>query len=190
MASQPRTQKLKAILLEWAQEEFGELHEDGIEVDYLDWPLTRLAEGWTIQKLAKEIAAKTGEPASRQWISQLVNTDKVRLAAARREAAGVLAEQAVDISDVVGGNAQASAAHVQAARLQIETRKWLAGVLDAHTFAPSQRHEVSIDLGQLHLDALRQRRAEELALANASPPMRHLGAGAGEEIAEVIEVSG
>jgi hypothetical protein len=86
--------------------------------------------------------------------------DKARLDAARREAAGVLAELAVEISDAVGANPDATTAQVQSARLQVETRKWLAGVLDAHTFAPAQRHDVALDIGALHISALRARTAE------------------------------
>jgi hypothetical protein len=161
MAAQPRTRKLKATLLKWGREEFGSALDDGSPVDSLTWPLTRLAGGWTIQRLANEIAVRTGEPTSRQWVSHILNKgDKSRLDAARREAAGVLAEQAVEISDAVGANPDATTAQVQSARLQVETRKWLAGVLDAHTFVPSQRHDVAVDLGALHLSALRARAVE------------------------------
>lgn len=161
MAAQPRTRRLKATLLKWGREEFGSTHDDGTPVDYLTWPLSRLAEGWTIQKLANEIAARTGEPTSRQWVSNILNRgDKTRLDAARRESARVLAEQAMDISDAVGANPEATTAQVQSARLQFDTRKWLAGVLDAHTFAPSQRHDVALDFGALHIAALRARTAE------------------------------
>ena len=193
MAAQPRTRRLKATLLKWGREEFGSTHDDGTPVDYLTWPLSRLAEGWTIQKLANEVAARTGEPTSRQWVSHILNKgDNVRLGAARRESARVLAEQAMEISDAVGANPEATTAQVQSARLQVDTRKWLAGVLDAHTFALSQRHEVAVDMGLLHIEALRLRRvewaAEHAALATAPVGPLQLSAGAGEEIADVIEI--
>jgi hypothetical protein len=182
MAAQPRTRKLKATLLKWGREELGPTLDDDTPVDYLTWPLTRLAGGWTIQKLANEIAGRTGEPTSRQWVSHVLNKgDKARLDAARREAAGVLAEQAVEISDAVGANPEATTAQVQSARLQVETRKWLAGVLDAHTFAPSQRHEVALNLGALHIEAMRARTLQQTRSAPA------LQLSAGGEPALVVE---
>jgi hypothetical protein len=53
---------------------------------------------------------------------------------------------------------------VQQARLQIETRRWLASIFNREEFLEKQQHEVTLNIGQLHLAALRARAVQQAQL--------------------------
>jgi len=53
---------------------------------------------------------------------------------------------------------------VQQARLQIDTRRWLASIFNREEFSEKQQHEVTLDIGQLHLAALRARAVQQTQL--------------------------
>ena len=75
------------------------------------------------------------------------------VARARAARASALAEESLTIADTVEERNEA----VAKARLRIDTRKWISGAWDRETYgtqAPSTN--VQVNLGQLHLDALRQ----------------------------------
>jgi hypothetical protein len=92
---------------------------------------------------------------SAAMLSEWLRSDPERgglLSQARTVAAQALAEQSLAISD--GANPEG----VQVARLQVETRKWLASKYDTALFG--DKPGVQINIGQLHLDALRKVQAD------------------------------
>ncbi|MEI6283258.1 MAG: hypothetical protein WCP82_11200 [Alphaproteobacteria bacterium] len=112
--------------------------------------LDRIACGETMTTVAG------GMGVSPAMLSEWLRSDPERgalLSQARTVAAQSLAEQSLTISD------GASPEGVQVARLQVETRKWLASKYDVGTFGDKQTG-VQINIGSLHLDALRKVQAD------------------------------
>jgi hypothetical protein len=158
MAGRPKEGRLKAKLAEIAKREMGP------GATGLDWTVQQVADGVTIGKIAELLAEEMEESVSRSFFSWHINnvtTDaKERIKAARKEATHVWAEQALNIAE----RPATTTADVQQARLQIETRRWLAGIFNREEFSEKQQHEVTLDLGQLHLAALRARAADHAQL--------------------------
>ena len=114
--------------------------------------LDLMAEG----KQMARICEKTG--LSKRAIEDWLESDAERAAAATRartRAAHALAGQALEIAD------EADADHpgeLQKAKLRIQARHWTAERWGRKDYgAPNQRAEVTINLGSMHLDALRAR---------------------------------
>ena len=108
----------------------------------------QVSEGKTLKALAAELGI------SRQVLSTWANQGPRRdmLSRARREAATALVDEALHITDSV----EPETAAIQKAKLQSDLRRWMAGRLSREDWGDQQGALVSIDLGQLHLDALRQ----------------------------------
>ena len=86
----------------------------------------------------------------RKWMREHGGADVVARARATR--ASALAEETLTIADTAEERNEA----IAKARLRIDTRKWISGAWDRDTYgqaAPGAN--VQINLGQLHLDALR-----------------------------------
>jgi hypothetical protein len=157
VAARPKESKLKQLWLKLGHEMFGD-EIDGRPVDYADWPLSIVAGGSTITALAANMGEPEymGESCSRAWISfvlQRAPNGRERVRAARSGAADVLAEEALEISNrPVSNTAEASQA-----RLQVDVRKWMAGVFNRNEYGDKPLMQVSLSMGELHLSALRQR---------------------------------
>ena len=105
MASRPKEMRLKRKLAEIAKRE-------GLETP-IEWVVSQVASGVTVTQMAKDVAAMElerhpSELFSRNWFSMMVNKlpvlegerpAKEQIAAARREAAYVLLDHALEISD-------------------------------------------------------------------------------------------
>ena len=107
----------------------------------------QVAEGRTLKDVAEELGI------SRQILSTWCNRPerKDALARARQEAAGALMDEALAITD----SAEEDAIALQKVRQQADLRKWLAARLSPQhwgDFGPG----VQVNIGQLHLDALRR----------------------------------
>lgn len=116
------------------------------EAGGVDAILERVAGGETLSQIAEDL----GWP--RQMLSDWLNGDPERQAAlkrARASSASALAEQSLKIADEVGP------LDVQKARLQVDTRRWLASRYDPATYG-DQKAAVEISIGQLHIQALRE----------------------------------
>jgi hypothetical protein len=106
----------------------------------------RIADGETLADIAREYEM------SRSVIQQWFGRDPDRREALRRArvlAAASLADQALSIAD------QAESENVQVAKLRIETRRWLASRMDPEQYGDRPTNAVQINIGTLHLDALR-----------------------------------
>lgn len=112
--------------------------------------LAQVAEGRTLTQLAQDLGV------SRQILSGFLNSDQHRegLRFARAQAADILAEDSVSISDA------ATPQDVQVAKLRTDIRRWLASKWYRELYGEQPAANVNINLGQLHLDALRARQAE------------------------------
>lgn len=125
--------------------------------------LSTIVDGGSIQDLAKRFGV------SRKFLSELLNKDpqqKIALKQARKMKAETFADQALQIVDTVEESPNA----ISKAREQANIRKWLAGVHDPETYGQKQ-NSVTINVGDLHLDALRQapildRNAEDAEYVN------------------------
>ena len=87
----------------------------------------------------------------RRWVGE--HGGDAVVARARAARASALAEESLTIADTVEERNEA----VAKARLRIDTRKWISGAWDRDTYGQSApQTNVQVNLGQLHLDALRQ----------------------------------
>jgi hypothetical protein len=163
MAGRPKERRLKMKLAEIAKREIGP------QATQVDWVVQQVADGVTIGKIAEHLAQEMKESVSRSFFSWYINhatpEAKERIKAARKEATHVWAEQALDIA----ARPATTTADVQQSRLQIDTRRWLAAVFNREEFSEKQQHEVTLDIGALHLAALRGQAAEQRHLPYRSP---------------------
>ena len=87
-------------------------------------------------------------------------------AAAQRERAAGYADECIEIADDssadtymdANGNVKIDREVVNRSKLRVETRKWIAGVLDPDRFG-EKRNGVTVNIGSVHLDVLRALRA-------------------------------
>ena len=130
------------------------------EMGGIEFVTAHIAQGMTIGRLAEFI--ECSRPMLSFWINQ---TEERRTAVinARKLKAEKLAEEALDIADQVD---ESSNSGVNKARLQVDTRKWLAGKLDPEAYGDTSKTQVNINMGDLHLQALKHLKAEVITLEN------------------------
>jgi transposase-like protein len=111
----------------------------------LPWVLAQIASGVTINAMARQFDCS-------RWLLDRwiwMHTKGTTLVQdARRRGATALAEQTVDIAD------NATMADERVARLQIDSRKWLASKLSPGEYG-EQKAAVNINIGDMHLLALK-----------------------------------
>lgn len=107
---------------------------------------TMLAEGRTARSVAAEL--KVSEGTLRAYVRRPDNVHAYENA--KKASAHALADQALDISDA------ATPENVQVARLQVDTRRWLASKLDPSTYAEQRGPLVTFNLGEIHLKLLKE----------------------------------
>lgn len=134
----------------------------------IEWVVSQIASGLTVTQLAKDVAAMEladhpPESFSRNWFSTVVNRLPVpegsrpareQIAEARRQAAYVLLDHALEIADEP---AQDSAS-VQRNRLRSDVRLRTAALWNREELGDRAAMSISWDLGALHLAALQQRK--------------------------------
>ena len=126
----------------------------------IEFVTAHIAQGMTIGRLAEFIEC------SRPILSLWLNHTHERRAAvlkARKLKAEKLAEEALEIADQVD---ETSNSGVNKARLQVDTRKWMAGKLDPENYGDTAKTQVTVNLGDLHLQALKHMKAEVITLEN------------------------
>jgi len=115
----------------------------------IEWVCNQIRDG----RFLTDIARGLGITRSLLWMWVCMGKHPERkqlYQRARLEAAGAIAERAVEIADQADEN---SPAGVQKARLQVDTRKWITERYDPETFGkPSPSNMIMI--GELHLSAL------------------------------------
>jgi hypothetical protein len=165
MAGRPKLARLLASLQLRAERDLG---DDATALDYVDYVVEHIAGGGFLSALAEDLAAELGESVSRPFLSGAVHAlapdAKSRIEGARREGAAALAEYATTIAD----RANETTAGVAKARLQSDTRRWLAERFDPAHFGSSTKAEVTVTLGQLHIEALKAANLKRAADATAT----------------------
>jgi len=116
-----------------------------------------IAGGGTILDLANELGC------SRTYLSRHLNAHEAYapvIADARREHADALAEEALQIADNMADNVGISKEQIAVAKERIDVRKWLATVNHPDRYQQNKAGPtVTININQLHLDALKKRNA-------------------------------
>lgn len=116
----------------------------------LEFVCAHIAEGMTIGRLAEFL--ECSRPVLSFWINQ-TEERKEAVLRARKLKAEKLAEEALDIADQAD---ETSVGGVNKARLQVETRKWMASKLNPEDYGEKSGPQVNISIGDLHLQALKQ----------------------------------
>jgi hypothetical protein len=116
----------------------------------IEFVCAHIAEGMTIGRLAEYL--ECSRPLLSLWINQ-TEERKEAVLRARKLKAEKLAEDALDIADNAD---ESSNGGVNKARLQVDTRKWMASKLDPDQYGDKQGPAVNISIGDLHLTALKQ----------------------------------
>lgn len=113
--------------------------------------LEAIADGATLRMLGEKFNV------SRSFIYRVIVEEPEReklYQEALRMRADAMIDESIDIADTINPSLPADA---QKAKLRIELRKWLAAVDNARYQRAEQRLNVNVNIGQLHLDALRRR---------------------------------
>lgn len=115
-----------------------------------------IASGGTILDLANELGC------SRTYLSRHLNAHDDYapvIAEARQEHADALAEEALQIADGMADVVNISKETIAVAKERIDIRKWLATVNNPNRYQQNKSGPtVTININQLHLDALKKRR--------------------------------
>lgn len=114
-----------------------------------------IASGGTILDLANELGC------SRTYLSRHLNAQddyRVVIGEARAEQADALAEEALQIADGLADDVRTKE-QIAIAKERIDVRKWLATVNNPDRYQQNKNGPtVTININQLHLDALKKRR--------------------------------
>ena len=115
----------------------------------IEYIIGRIANGETLLGITRDL--KTSRYTVWRYIN-LTSERAERYAKARRDGAAALAEEAIEIAD---GADDMHPAGVQKAKLQVDSRKWLAGVHDREGYGEQPKAAgQQINIGVMHLHAL------------------------------------
>jgi hypothetical protein len=131
-----------------------------------------IGDGGTVQALANNLNC------SRSFLSRVLNGNpeyRQALADGRKIGADKLADDALNIMDDLTDKPALTSADVQLAKERVHVRKWLAAMNDPDRFAEKKQADTIINIGELHLGALKKLRGEML---NVTPT-----------VAEIVDVS-
>jgi transcriptional regulator with XRE-family HTH domain len=149
---------------------------------HADYIFQQLEEG----KLQKDIADSLG--VMRSSLARWLNANQERkqlLSESRAHASDGLAEEMLTIADEA---ANAGAAHeVAAAKLRIETRARIAGVWNREKYGEQKAGQVVVNIGALHLDALRQA-SQALHVAEERPQLGSVAAALQSSESGIVDV--
>ena len=123
--------------------------------------LERISAGETMISIARALDV------SRSVISGLLNDEHAEaLKEARKRAATVYVEEALEIADA------ATPATERVEKLKADTRRWLAGRWDRAAFGDNSRPDVQVNIGALHIEALRHYNVlQKERLAHVTPAL-------------------
>lgn len=158
------------------------LGENGTPLGYVcGW----LSGGKTVVQLAEQMTTALKFEITRDTLRRAIyaldteaNVNE-RLQVARQAGAMILAEEAKSIADDV----EAKRDEIAKARLQVDTRQWLAGKFDRAQFGDQKGVNVNVNIGQLHLDSMRRVNAERRV-----PLPGLVGPAIPDGVAEVVEI--
>jgi len=116
-----------------------------------DWLFDQIASGVTVADLARQYDC------TRSYVSRSLNSVPEYAAAltkARGEAADALVEQGLEMVDGLSG--ASSPTEIAATREKVQWRKFMAGSMNQDRYGTRPQSNVTLSIGDLHLDALRK----------------------------------
>ena len=116
-----------------------------------DWLFDQIASGVTVAELARQYGC------TRSYVSRSLNSVPeyaAALAKARGEAADALVEQGLEMVDGLSG--ASSPTEIAATREKVQWRKFMAGSMNQDRYGTRPQNNVTLSIGDLHLDALRK----------------------------------
>lgn len=117
-----------------------------------DFVLDFIGDGGTVTELAKIVGC------SRSFLSRILNKRpeyRAALEEGRRLQADAFAEDSMDIVDTMAANGNFRSEDVQLAKERVSVRKWMAALNNPDKYAPKEKG-ITINVGNLHLDALKK----------------------------------
>jgi transposase-like protein len=124
------------------------------------WSL--LEQGRTITQVCYEIGV--GKKALQDWLNE-VDPDDSKITRARAKAATNYAMQALEIAD------SSEPEQAAKARLQIQTRQWIAERWDRKTYGTQSGPQITLNITDLRLNALRHAEVIEDLSTDAVPKL-------------------
>ena len=116
-----------------------------------DWLYDQIASGITVAEIARR------HDCSRSYVSRALNSVpeyKVAMESARVDAADALVEEGLEMVDKLTG--ESTAADIASTREKVNFRKFMAGSLNQNKYGTRPQNNVTISIGDMHLDALRK----------------------------------
>ena len=124
-----------------------------------DWLHDQIASGVTVAEIARQYGC------TRAYVSRSLNSIpeyKSVMEAAREEAADALVEQGLEMVD--GLSATSTTNEIAATREKVNFRKFMAGSLNQNKYGTRPQSNVTISIGDMHLDALRKVNSQMAAI--------------------------
>jgi transposase-like protein len=124
-----------------------------------DWLYDQIASGVTVAEIARQYGC------TRSYVSRALHTIpeyKAALEGAREEAADALVEQGLEMVDSL--DADSSSNEIAATREKVNFRKFMAGSMNQNKYGTRPQSNVTISIGDMHLDALRKVNSELAAI--------------------------
>jgi hypothetical protein len=136
-----------------------------------DYILELFEAGESMKRIAMRVSDKLEEPISEsligRWSQKAENAQRVT--DARVRAADAKAEHVVESAETLVRNVRLGLADrddIAATRHEAETQRWIAGVWNRDKYGQQTAAQVTVNVGAIHLDSLRQ----APAVAAARPP--------------------
>ncbi len=145
MASRPMLQKFSKRVGDVYGTEDDPVGEDSL--------LERVAAGATIKTVAADLGVSRGQIYN--WVKAGGEAREEKFRAARTLSADAMADDALEILDALPGQPLLTNAQVQAGTARANYRRWLASVRNREEYGEKAGVNVSVNIGQLHLDALK-----------------------------------
>ena len=124
-----------------------------------DWLYDQIASGVTVSEIARQYGC------TRSYVSRAINSKpeyKAALEGAREEAADALVEQGLEMVDGLDGDSSSN--EIAATREKVNFRKFMAGSMNQNKYGTRPQNNVTISIGDMHLDALRKVNSELAAI--------------------------
>lgn len=124
-----------------------------------DWLYDQIASGVTVSEIARQYGC------TRSYVSRALHTVpeyKAALESAREEAADALVEQGLEMVDELSGDSSSN--EIAATREKVNFRKFMAGSMNQNKYGTRPQNNVTISIGDMHLDALRKVNSELAAI--------------------------
>ena len=125
----------------------------------LDFICYRVSGGDSLRQITREMATAFDRRVPMDWLASYLRREhhdyESRMREARRLGAVALADESLELID----SAEPTPDALRKAQLQADVRRWQAERYARDDFGPSTRASVTLNVGTLHLDALRRRDA-------------------------------